>query len=77
MIRLLRHVHDGFMPDGIVVREFDHLVDFVELRLAGGHASRSRVIDAGAVRFRSHDADPRGVEWGPPYSLSPHFSGWR
>ena len=37
---------------GIVVRNSIILVDFIELRLAEGHALEDAVIDAGAVRFR-------------------------
>ncbi|MBI4027681.1 MAG: efflux RND transporter permease subunit [Verrucomicrobia bacterium] len=37
---------------GIVVRNAIILVDFIELRLAGGKALEEAVIDAGAIRFR-------------------------
>lgn len=43
----------GFMAGaGIVVRNSIILVDFIELRLAGGADLRAAVIEAGAVRFR-------------------------
>ncbi len=43
----------GFIAGaGIVVRNSIILVDFIELRLAGGMALDEAVIDAGAIRFR-------------------------
>jgi multidrug efflux pump subunit AcrB len=43
----------GFIAGaGIVVRNSIILVDFIELRLAGGMPLEQAVVDAGAVRFR-------------------------
>ena len=43
----------GFIAGaGIVVRNSIILVDFIELRLAGGMSLEGAVVDAGAVRFR-------------------------
>ena len=67
----------GFIAGaGIVVRNSIILVDFIELRLKRGHASRGRRDRCRRGPLPSHDADRRGRGGGVRRdSLRPHFSG--
>jgi multidrug efflux pump subunit AcrB len=67
----------GFMAGaGIVVRNSIILVDFIEMRLAGGHPLAEAVIEAGMVRFRPIMLTALAVVVGASVILSdPIFQG--
>ena len=67
----------GFMAGaGIVVRNSIILVDFIEMRLAGGHPLAEAVVEAGMIRFRPIMLTALAVVAGATVILSdPIFQG--